>query len=89
MKIHIEEGGKKVLGLRLPAGICLRILLLCMRMKTAKNRTDDSKNGAEPKRNGASAHAVIKALRGAKRQWGSLELVSVSSADGDRVVITL
>lgn len=89
MKIYIEEGGKRVLSLRLPAGICLRILLLFMRIKTAKNQTSDSKNVAKPKRNGASVHAAIKALKGAKRQWGNLELVSVSSADGDRVVITL
>ena len=89
MKIYIEEGGKKVLCLRLPAGICLRIMLLCMRIKTAKKQTSDSKNVTEPKTSGILAHAVIKALKGAKRQWGNLELVTVSSADGDRVVIIL
>lgn len=77
MKICVRHGDR-ALKFRLPAVIVVRVLFRLLKNKS-------SCTAAHKK----IIRKFIKGLKAAKKQWGGLEVVSVTSKDGGMVSITL
>ena len=76
MKIYVEERGKGVLCLRLPAFLCAAAIKKCL--PEACGRAGLNK-----------AIKVVKQLKSSGALCGEYEFITVESREGDRVVITL
>lgn len=76
MKIYVEERGKRVLCLRLPAFLCAPAIKKCL--PEACGRAGLNK-----------AIKVVKQLKRSGALCGEYEFITVESRKGDRVVITL
>lgn len=77
MKICMRHGGR-ALKFRLPTVIVVKVLFRLLKNKS-------SCKAAHKK----IMRKFIKGLKAAKKQWGGLEVVSVTSKNGGRVSITL
>lgn len=77
MKICMRRGDR-ALKFRLPAVIVVKVLFRLLKNKS-------SCTAAHKK----IIRKFIKGLKAAKKQWGGLEVVSVTSKNGGRVSITL
>ncbi len=76
MKIYVEERGKRVLCLRLPAFLCAAAIKKCLPEACGRGGLNKAIKG-------------VKQLKRSGALRGEYEFITVESREGDRVVITL
>lgn len=73
MRIIVKDGENTRIRLRLPTFLAMKIMSKVLSGEGGKSKSE----------------GVSKAVREARKQWGHLKLIEVTSADGSYVLITL